>query len=74
MNELLTVVPPAFVVLAAALVAFFASRRVAHAVGFVATLVTVPWLWTLRSSPAAYVETTFIGLRSSCSTSTSFRC
>ncbi len=61
MNEALTLVPPAFVVLTAAVIAFFASRRVAHAVGFVATLVTVPWIWALRSSPDAYVETAFIG-------------
>ena len=61
MIEMLTVVPPAFVVLAAAIIAFFVPRKVAHALGFVAVLAVVPWVWLLRSSPDAYIETVFLG-------------
>jgi len=59
--DLLTAVPPAFVVLAAALIIPFVPRRAGHALGFVASLAVVPWALALRSSPGDYIETVFMG-------------
>jgi multicomponent Na+:H+ antiporter subunit D len=59
--DLLTTVPPAFVILAVAFLIPFVPRRAGHALGFVASLAVVPWALALRSSPGAYLETTFMG-------------
>ncbi|MFW5983666.1 MAG: Na(+)/H(+) antiporter subunit D [Halobacteria archaeon] len=59
--DILTSVPPAFVVLAVALVIPFVSRRVGHALGFVASVAVVPWALALRSSPGDYLQTVFMG-------------
>ncbi|MDZ7688734.1 MAG: Na(+)/H(+) antiporter subunit D [Halobacteriales archaeon] len=61
--DLLTTVPPAFVVLAVALLIPFVPRRVGHALGFVASLAVVPWALALRSSPGTYAETAFMGFK-----------
>ncbi|MCX2819346.1 Na(+)/H(+) antiporter subunit D [Haladaptatus sp. F3-133] len=59
--DLLTTVPPAFVVIAVALVIPFVSDRVGHTIGFVASLGVVPWALALRSSPGDYIQTAFMG-------------
>ena len=59
--DLLTAVPPAFIILAVALVIPFVPRRAGHTLGFVASLAVVPWALALRSSPGTYLETAFMG-------------
>jgi len=54
-----TDVPPAFVVLAVALLIPFLPRRVGHALGFAAVGAVAPWSWLVRTSPGAHFETTF---------------
>ncbi len=55
----LTMVPPAFVVLAVALVLPLLSRRVGHALGVLATGGTVVWVLTVAEG--AFLQTQFLG-------------
>jgi multicomponent Na+:H+ antiporter subunit D len=55
----LTVVPPAIVVLAVALLLPVLSRRVGHALGLLATGGTVVWVLTVAEG--AYLQTQFLG-------------
>jgi multicomponent Na+:H+ antiporter subunit D len=56
---LLTMVPPAFVVLAVALLMPLLSRRVGHALGIVATLGTVAWV--VLAPTGAHLPVQFLG-------------
>ena len=59
--DALTTIPPAFVVLGAAVLVAFLPRDVGHIVGVVTSLAVVPWALALRSSPGMYLETVFMG-------------
>ena len=59
--DLLTTIPPAFVVLGAAVLVALLPREAGHIVGFFASLAVVPWVLVLRSSPGTYLETAFMG-------------
>ncbi len=61
MTELLTLVPPAFVVLAAAVAIAYLPRRAAHAVGFTVSLAVGVWSLLLRSMEGALIEARFMG-------------
>jgi multicomponent Na+:H+ antiporter subunit D len=58
-SGLLTMVPPAIVVLAVALLLPLLSRRVGHALGLLATGGTVVWVATVAEG--AYLQTQFLG-------------
>ena len=54
-----TVVPPAFAILAVAIVAPFLSRRLGHALGVIATGGVA--VWSLLVPAGVYLQTTFLG-------------